>query len=133
MLFTERRDSFIEGVIRGTSRPRPVHECIAALTNRRVFPALTATANGDKRMGNAAVALALLGFAVGALFRLRILLPILALLLMVSIVFSLACGLTFLDTTLIIVAAQTILQGSYFLGLVIRALLTAAYRMLPVV
>ena len=84
-------------------------------------------------MGNAAVALALLGFAVGALFRLRILLPILALLLMVSIVFSLARGLTFLDTTLIIVAAQTILQGSYFLGLVIRALLTAAYRMLPVV
>ena len=82
-------------------------------------------------MENAAVALALLGFAVGALFRLRILLSILALLVVVSIVFSLARGFGFLNTALTIMAVQTIVQGSYFLGLVIRALLTAACRMRP--
>ena len=83
-------------------------------------------------MGNAAVALALLGIAVGTLFRLRVLLAILCLLVVVSIAFSLARGSTFLDTALTMMAMQTIVQGSYFLGLVIRALLTAACRMRPI-
>jgi hypothetical protein len=83
-------------------------------------------------MGDAAIALALLGFAVGALFRLRILLSILALLLVVSIVFSVARGFGFLDTALIIMAVQSIVQSSYFLGLVVRAVLTAAQRTRPV-
>jgi hypothetical protein len=83
-------------------------------------------------MGNAAVALALLGFAVGMLFRLRILLSVLALLLVFALAFSLAHGFAFLDTALTIMTAQTIVQGSYFLGLVIRALFTAAYRTRPV-
>jgi hypothetical protein len=73
-------------------------------------------------MGNAAVALAIIGFAVGMVFRLWMLLPILALLLLVSIVFSIVSGFTFLDTALMIMAAQAIVQGGYFLGLVIRAL-----------
>ena len=79
-------------------------------------------------MGDAAIALALLGFAVGALFRLRILLSILALLLVASIVFSVANGFSFVDTALTIMAVQTIVQSSYFLGLVIRAVLTAVQR-----
>jgi hypothetical protein len=83
-------------------------------------------------MGDAAIALALLGFAVGALFRLRILLSILALLLVASIVFSVARGFGFLDTALIIMAVQTIVQSSYFLGLVVRAVLTAAQRARPI-
>jgi hypothetical protein len=83
-------------------------------------------------MGDAAIALALLGFAVGALFRLRILLSILALLLVASIVFSVARGFGFLDTALIIMAAQSIVQSSYFLGLVVRAVLTAAQRTRPI-
>jgi hypothetical protein len=83
-------------------------------------------------MGDAAIALALLGFAVGALFRLRILLSILALLLVASIVFSVARGFGFLDTALIIMAVQSIVQSSYFLGLVVRAVLTAAQRTRPV-
>jgi hypothetical protein len=83
-------------------------------------------------MGNAAVALVLVGFAVGMLFRLRILLSILALLFLVSIVFSLARGFSFLDTALTIMVVQTIVQGSYFLGLVTRALFTAAYRTRPI-
>jgi hypothetical protein len=82
-------------------------------------------------MGNAAVALAVFGFAVGIVFRLRILLPILVLLLLVSIVFSLVSGFNFRDTALTIVAAQAIVQSSYFLGLVIRALFSAVYRIRP--
>jgi hypothetical protein len=83
-------------------------------------------------MGDAAIALALLGFAVGALFRLRILLSILALLLVASIVFSVARGFGFLDTALIIMAVQSIVQSSYFLGLVVRAVLSAAQRARPI-
>jgi hypothetical protein len=80
----------------------------------------------------AAIALAIVGAAVGLAFRLKILLPVLALLLVVSILFSLDRGFGFLDTALTIMAVQTILQASYFLGLVIRAILTAAHRMRPV-
>jgi hypothetical protein len=80
----------------------------------------------------AAIALAILGAAVGLAFRLKILLPVLALLLVVSILFSLDRGFGFLDTALTIMVVQTILQASYFLGLVIRAVLTAAHRMRPV-
>jgi hypothetical protein len=80
-------------------------------------------------MEYAAFSLAVLGFAVGAAFRLKFLLLIVALLLIVSIIFSLARGFNFLDTALTIVAVQTILQGNYFLGLVARALLTTDRRL----
>lgn len=83
-------------------------------------------------MGSAAVAIAILGFAVGAVFRLRILLSVLALMLVASVVFSLSRNFDFLHTALTIMATQCIVQGSYFLGLVIRAVLTAAYRMRPI-
>ena len=80
----------------------------------------------------AAIALALVGAAVGLVFRLKILLPVLGLLLVVSVVFSLERGFSFLDTALTIMVVQTILQGSYFLGLVIRAVFASAYRMRPI-
>lgn len=80
----------------------------------------------------AAIALALMGVAVGLMFRLKILLPVLGLLLVVSVVFSLERGFSFLDTALTIMVVQTILQGSYFLGLIIRAVFASAYRMRPV-
>lgn len=79
-------------------------------------------------MGNAAAVLAIFGVAVGMVFRLRALLPILGLLLLVSIVVSLARGFGFLDVALTVIAAQAIVQASYFLGLVIRAFLSAACR-----
>lgn len=85
-------------------------------------------------MGFAAIALVVIGFAVGAVFRLKTLLSILALVLLVTIVFSLTRGFTFLDTALTIMAAQSIVQASYFLGLVVRAVLTAtAHRMRPII
>ena len=51
-------------------------------------------------MGYAAISLALLGFAAGVVFRLQVLLSILALLFLVSILFSLGRGFNFLDTAL---------------------------------
>ncbi len=80
----------------------------------------------------AAIALAIVGAAVGLAFRLKVLLPVLALLLVVSVLFSLNRGFDFLDTALTIMVVQTILQASYFLGLVIRAVLTAGHRMRPI-
>jgi hypothetical protein len=83
-------------------------------------------------MEDAAIALAILGFAVGIVFRLKVLLLVLALLLVVSMVFSLSWGFGFLDTALTIMAAQGIVQGSYFLGLVVRAVLTGTRRTRPI-
>jgi hypothetical protein len=83
-------------------------------------------------MGYAGFSLAILGFAVGAVFRLKVLLSILAPLLLVSVVFSLARGFGFLDTALTIMAVQTIVQGSYFLGLLARAFFAADRRIRPI-
>jgi len=79
-----------------------------------------------------AIALVIVGVAVGLVFRLKVLLPILASLLAVSVVFSLAHGFTFLNTALTIMVAQAIVQGSYFLGLVVRAALAGTQRTRPI-
>jgi uncharacterized membrane protein YbhN (UPF0104 family) len=77
----------------------------------------------------AAIALALVGFAVGVVFRFKVLLPILLLLLLVSIIFSVGRGFGFLETVLTVMVAQTIIQTSYFLGLVARAAFSSTDRM----
>jgi hypothetical protein len=69
-----------------------------------------------------AIALAISGVAAGILLQLKIFLPIVGLLLVVSFAFSLANGFSFLDTALTIIVAQTILQGGYFLGVTIRTI-----------
>jgi hypothetical protein len=79
-------------------------------------------------MTYAAVALALSGFVVGVAFRLRALLWFLALLLLASVVFSFTYGFSFLNAALAVMAVQAIVQGSYFVGLLVRAALTTALR-----
>jgi len=79
-------------------------------------------------MTYAAIALAIIGFVVGVLFRFRILLPILLALLFVSIVFSLSHESGFLGLVWTVMVAQAIVQASYFLGLVVRTLFTASDR-----
>jgi hypothetical protein len=76
-------------------------------------------------MGYAAIGLAVLGFAVGIMFRLQVLLIVVGLLLLASILFALGSGLSFLDGLLTIMVVQTIVQGSYFLGLIARAALAS--------
>jgi len=77
----------------------------------------------------AVAALAIVGIAVGVAFRFKVLLPIISVLLVASVVFSLSQGFGFLDTALMVFIAQIILQGSYFLGLLIRAILRLVQRM----
>lgn len=83
-------------------------------------------------MGYAVTAFAVLGFAVGLFFRLKVLLPILALLLVSSVVFSLASGIHFASTLLIVVISQFIVQAGYFAGILIRAYFAQGNRMRPI-
>jgi hypothetical protein len=83
-------------------------------------------------MEGVAVALSILGFAAGVVFRLKILLAVLAMLLIASVFFSLASGFTFLETALTIMAVQGIVQAAYCLGLVARAVFTASQRRRPI-
>jgi hypothetical protein len=80
-------------------------------------------------MEYAATALAILGVAAGIAFRLKVLLPIIGVVLLASIIFSLATGFGFMDTAITVLMAQATLQGSYFLGLLIRAIFSALQRM----
>jgi len=80
-------------------------------------------------MTYAAIALAIMGFVVGVMFRFRVLLPILLALLLVSIVFALGHDLGLLGIVWTVMVAQAIVQASYFLGLVARTLFTATDRM----
>ena len=77
-------------------------------------------------MTYAAVALALLGFVIGVAFRLSTLLWFLTLLLVASGAFFFAYGFGFLEAALAVMGVQTIAQGSYFGGLLVRAALGAA-------
>jgi hypothetical protein len=70
-----------------------------------------------------------LGVAAGIAFRFKVLLPIIGVVLLASIIFSLATGFGFMDTALTVLMAQATLQGSYFLGLLIRAIFSALQRM----
>jgi ABC-type iron transport system FetAB permease component len=76
-------------------------------------------------MGFGAVALVILGFAVGTMFRITVLLPILLLLLIVTIAFSVVQGFSLLEGALVVFLAQTIVQISYFLGLIAHAVLVS--------
>jgi hypothetical protein len=80
-------------------------------------------------MAYVAIALAILGFVIGVIFRFRILLPILLALLLVSIVFSLSHEQGVVGLLWTVMVAQAIVQASYFLGLVARTVFTAAHRM----
>jgi hypothetical protein len=79
-----------------------------------------------------AVLLALLGFAVGIMFRLQLLMLVAALLVPVSILFAELNSFGLPGTALTIMVAQTIVQASYFLGLVARSAFGAVYRARPI-
>lgn len=70
-------------------------------------------------------ALAGLGVVIGLLFSFRALLPIIVLVALIAICWSIFQGNAFVDTALILFKWQAILQGSYFAGLVIRAVFSS--------
>jgi hypothetical protein len=69
-------------------------------------------------MGLAAIALAIMGLTTGIMFRTKLLLLIVALLVPVSVGVAADHGFGLLGVALTIMIAQTIFQTSYFLGLV---------------
>jgi hypothetical protein len=73
-------------------------------------------------MGYAAIAVAILGAAVGVTFRLRFLLGMVLIVLALTLIFALSHRYGFLDSLVIVVAVQALLQGGYFAGLVGRSL-----------
>ena len=78
-------------------------------------------------MGYSTIALATLGFSVGVIFRLKVLLMVLLVLLVGSIGFSLAKNFTVLNTALTIIITQGTVQSSYFLGMLARIAFTSAH------
>ncbi|MBN9003786.1 MAG: hypothetical protein J0H40_00085 [Rhizobiales bacterium] len=67
------------------------------------------------------VALAVIGFLAGLTVRLPTLLLVLSLVLLFSILSAVNSGLGVTGTTVTIVCMQTIVQASYFIGLVAKA------------
>jgi hypothetical protein len=78
-----------------------------------------------------AVGLAVIGAAVGIAFRWKVLLPIIGLLPFASIIFSISHGFSFRDAAIVVIATQVILQGGYFLGLLIRPIANVCMRCAP--
>jgi hypothetical protein len=72
-----------------------------------------------------AIGLAVTGVAVGLAFRWKVLLPVIVLLPLAAIIFSVSRGLSYGDTAIVIIVAEAILQGSYFAGLLVRSALSA--------
>jgi hypothetical protein len=83
-------------------------------------------------MGYTSFVVALLGFGVGVAFRLKVLLPILALLLIFSIVFAFSQGFSFFHAALTVIEMQSIAQVAYFLGLLFRSLVDNTGRTRPI-
>jgi hypothetical protein len=73
-----------------------------------------------------AIGLAILGVMVGVVFRWKVLMPIIGVVLAASITFSISRGLSFLDGTLIVIVTQAALQCGYFVGLFIRLIIIPA-------
>jgi hypothetical protein len=70
----------------------------------------------------AVVAIALVGFAAGLVFRLSALIVILVFLLLLSGGYAIAHQFGILNSILTIVGVQVVAQASYFLGLVARSI-----------
>jgi Mn2+/Fe2+ NRAMP family transporter len=71
-------------------------------------------------MGYAAIALAVLGTAIGMTFRLRFLLGVVILVLVITLIVASSRHYGLLDSMLVVLAAQALLQAGYFAGLVGR-------------
>jgi hypothetical protein len=74
------------------------------------------------------VGLAVIGAAAGLAFRWKVLLPIIVLLPFAAIVFSISRGVSHVDSVIVVLVAEAILQGGYFAGLLIRFIATASMR-----
>ena len=74
-----------------------------------------------------AVGLAVIGAAAGLAFRWKVLLPIIVFLPVVAI-FSVSRGFSYENAAIVVVVAEGLLQGGYFVGSLIRFIATAGHR-----
>ncbi len=75
-----------------------------------------------------AIGLAVIGAAVGLAFRWKVLLPVIVVLPIAVIIFSVSRDLSLGDTAIIVIVAEAILQGGYFAGLLMRLVSSASMR-----
>lgn len=75
-----------------------------------------------------AVALVLLGFAIGLTFGLRVLIPTVAVISVLTIRWAIGGGCAIVGALFALLLVQTIFQVSYFLGLVTRALCSQEFE-----
>ena len=76
-----------------------------------------------------AVGLAVMGVAAGLAFRWKVLLPVIVLLPFAVGALSISHSITYGETVVFIIGAESILQGGYFVGLLMRVVATAALRL----
>jgi hypothetical protein len=75
-----------------------------------------------------AVGLAVIGAAAGLAFRWKVLLPVIVLLPFAAIILSVSHSLDLENAVIIVLVAEAILQGGYFVGLLIRSIAAAVMR-----
>jgi hypothetical protein len=77
-----------------------------------------------------AVGLTVIGVSAGLVFRWKVLIPVIALVPFAAGAVSISRGFGYHETAVVVIAAEAILQGSYFAGLLIRHVTTAVMRLL---
>ena len=70
------------------------------------------------------------GVAAGLAFRWKVLLPVIVLLPFAVVAFSISRSFGYEETAGIVIGAEAVLQGGYFVGLLIRFVATAAMRLI---
>jgi hypothetical protein len=75
-----------------------------------------------------AIGLAALGTATGLAFRWKVLLPFIVLVPFATIIYTASRGESYQNAIIIVLVAEALLQGGYFVGLLIRALASAGRR-----
>jgi hypothetical protein len=119
------------GQVIGRSIPRLAEVavwCILSNSGIRLWPSDRPDFLVSFFMIYSAVGLAVMGVGAGLVFRWKVLLPIIVLLPLAAIVFLVSRGYSYKETAIVIVVAEGILQGGYFLGLLIRFVAVGSLR-----
>ena len=70
-----------------------------------------------------AFAIGAVGFFTGLFFRIKALMPLVALTLVISVMFSIMSHSTFVEAAAVALCSQIILQGCYIAGVLLRGIL----------
>jgi hypothetical protein len=79
-------------------------------------------------MAYSAIGLALIGFGTGLAFRWKVLLPVVVLIPLAAIIFSVSRGFSYREAVMVIAIAEGVLQAGYILGLSLGVLTAATLQ-----